>query len=150
MMVIRRGWLSCDANSDGKGKGPLVPQCANTEESCRADVYSYKQNPFADTVETFKEEPLFFFLCSQQRCSHTGSMMESVWHNYWRQLAGRRDLQMYWGRLLWGVWFILTPRGEERDYREESKSFASNKGFNLWRKSGLTREFHISGIHLII
>lgn len=59
MMVIRGGALSCDANfallpaGDGKrANGPLLTQYANARKSCRVDVYSYKRNQFADTVET--------------------------------------------------------------------------------------------------
>lgn len=60
MMVIRSDPLSCEVNSlllQATGREaflPFHPAC-KWEKSCRVDVYSYKQNQFADTVDTSEE-----------------------------------------------------------------------------------------------
>lgn len=58
MMVIRSGPLSCEANFFlRKGSPPRAfhPTC-KWGKSCRVDVYSYKRNQFADTVDTSEEK----------------------------------------------------------------------------------------------
>lgn len=64
MMVIRSGPLSCEANfllpraterEEHPPPPPTSPTC-KCKKSCRVDVYSYKWNQFADTVETSEEK----------------------------------------------------------------------------------------------
>lgn len=73
MMVIRSGPLSCEANllllllqaTERKASPPPPPPtplpppfqpACKWEKSCRVDVYSYKRNQFADTVDTSEEK----------------------------------------------------------------------------------------------
>lgn len=46
------------AAGDGKGglPPPLFTPTCKWEKSCRVDVYSYKRNQFADTVDTSEEK----------------------------------------------------------------------------------------------
>lgn len=135
-MVIRGGPLSCKANfvllpATEKGEWPFFPHSVcKWRKSCRVDVYSYKRNQFADTVETL-ERKADLFLFSPSLFPNRDPRWRVCDNNYCRQLAGRSHLQMYWVWLLFGgAWFILSPRREDLcGCRVESPSFATNKGF---------------------
>lgn len=76
MALIRGG---CKANFvllQATGRMCLSSLNMQIEKSCRVDVYSYKRNQFADTVETSVEsEPTSVHTIT---ISESGSMMESV------------------------------------------------------------------------
>lgn len=79
MALIRGRRLSCKANFvllQATGRMGLSSLSMQMEKSCRVDVYSYKQNQFADTVETSEEsEPTSVHTVT---ISESGPMMESV------------------------------------------------------------------------
>lgn len=62
--------------------GLFLTQYANEGKSCGSDVYSYKRNPFTDTVETSEESESIPALVSTTPSytppfiSEVGSMME--------------------------------------------------------------------------
>lgn len=58
--------------------GLFLTRYANGGKSCGADVYSYKRNPFADTVETSEKSESIPTLASTPLISEVGSMMERV------------------------------------------------------------------------
>lgn len=97
--------------------GLFLTQYANGGKSCGADVYSYKRNPFADTVETSEESESIPALA---RAPHP--LLFPKWGPWWRECEWewllevisehRRSPQMHWVWAFGGVFSLFWHLGE--------------------------------------
>lgn len=95
--------------------GLFLTHYANGGKSCGADVYSYKRNPFADTVETSEESESIPTLASTPPplISEVVSMMERVWEWLLEVISEhRRSPQMHCVWAFGGVFGLFWHLGE--------------------------------------